>query len=154
MGEWFIGVALKRKFVHSWVPVMCESESGFGFESGFKPFWAGFGFGFRPWKGESGFGFKKEMVDSYSDSNPDSNFWSPITTLLKKTPLGLCVASWIRIRIRIRSSWIRIRIRIQEKRGGFGFSWIRIRGAWIRIRIRVRDAWIRTSLLGTQLVLP
>ncbi len=29
-------------------PVMCESESGFGFESGFKAFWAGFGF--RPQK--------------------------------------------------------------------------------------------------------
>ena len=28
-------------------PVMCESESGFGFESGFRAFWAGFGFGFR-----------------------------------------------------------------------------------------------------------
>ncbi len=26
--------------------VMCESESGFGFESGFRAFWAGFGFGF------------------------------------------------------------------------------------------------------------
>ncbi len=55
------------------------------------------------------------------------------------------MASWIRIRIRIRSSWIRIRI--QEKRDGFGFSWIRIRGVWIRIRIRIRDAWIRTSLI-------
>ncbi len=32
--------------------------------------------------------------------------------------------------IRIRSRWIRIWI--QEKKGGFGFSWIRIRGAWIR----------------------
>ncbi len=59
--------------------------------------------------------------------------------------LGPCIASWIRIRIRIRSSWIRIRI--QENRGGFGFSWIRIRGVWIRIRIRIRDAWIRTSLV-------
>ena len=58
------------------------------------------------------------------------------------------MASWIRIRIRIQSSWIRIRI--QEKRGGFGFSWIRIRGAWIRIRIRIRDARIRTSLFGTR----
>ncbi len=40
---------------------MCESESGFGFESGFKAFLAGFRFGFRfrPQKGESGFGFKK-----------------------------------------------------------------------------------------------
>ncbi len=61
-------------------------------------------------------------------------------------PPGSCMASWIRIRIRIRSS----RIRIQEKRGGFGFSWIRIRGAWIRIRIRdvrIRDVQIRTSLV-------
>ncbi len=76
------------------------------------------------------------------------------------------MASWIRIRIRIQSSWIRIRIRIQEKRGGFGFSWIRIQGAliriririririwirirgtWIRIWIRIRDARIRTSLV-------
>ncbi len=54
------------------------------------------------------------------------------------------MASWIRIRIRIRSSWIQI----QENRGGFGFSWIRIRGAWIRIQIRIRDAWIRTSLIS------
>ncbi len=45
----------------SW-SVMCESESGFGFESGFKVFGAGFGFGFgfRPKKHESGFGFKKK----------------------------------------------------------------------------------------------
>ena len=40
---------------------------------------------------------------------------------------------------------IRIRIRTHEKRDGFRFSWIRIRGAWIRIR----GAWIRTSLIGT-----
>ncbi len=46
---------------------MCESESGFGFESGFKAFLAGFGFGFRPQKGESGFGFKKKWVDSDSE---------------------------------------------------------------------------------------
>ncbi len=56
-----------------------------------------------------------------SDSNPDSRF--------------LCgsdhTSSWIGIRIRIRSSWIQI----QEKRGGFGFSWIRIWCAWIRILI-------------------
>ncbi len=51
---------------------------------------------------------------------------------------------WIRIRIRIQTSWIRIRI--QENRGGFGFSWIRIRATWIRIRIRIRDVRIRTSL--------
>ncbi len=37
---------------------MCESESGFGFESGFKVF--GAGFGFRPKKHESGFGFEKK----------------------------------------------------------------------------------------------
>ncbi len=98
---------------------MCESESGFGFESGFKAFLAGFrfGFGFRPQKGESGFGFKKKRVD------------------------------WIRIRIRIRTDWIRIRIWIQENRGGFGFVWIRIRGVWIRIRIRIQDVQIRTSLV-------
>ena len=41
-----------------------------------------------------------------------------------------------------------IRIQIQEKRDGFGFSWIRIRGCWIRIGIR--DAWIRTSLLHSR----
>ena len=39
---------------------MCESKSGFRFESGFKAFWAGFGFGFRPQKHESWFGFDKK----------------------------------------------------------------------------------------------
>ena len=39
---------------------MCESESGFGFESGFKAFWAGFGFGFSSKKHESGIGFEKK----------------------------------------------------------------------------------------------
>ncbi len=48
---------------------MCESESGFGYESGFKAFLAGFGFGFRPPKGKSRFGFKKKWVDSDSDLN-------------------------------------------------------------------------------------
>ncbi len=57
--------------------------------------------------------------------------------------LGPSMNSLIRIRIRIQSSWIRIRIQIQEKRGGFGFSQIWIRGVWIRIR----DAWIRITLI-------
>ncbi len=43
---------------------MCESESGFRFESRFKAFLAGFRF--RPQKGESGFGFKKIEMDSDS----------------------------------------------------------------------------------------
>ncbi len=88
-------------------------------------------------------------MDSDSDSNPDSRFLVPITPLLiyANSPcclLGHSLTSWIRIRIRIQSSWIRIRI--QEKRDGFGFSWIWIRGVWIRIR----DAWIRTSLVPSQ----
>ncbi len=49
--------------------------------------------------------------------------------------------SQIRIPIRIQTDGNRMRI--QENRGGFGFSWIRIRGAWIQIQ----DAWIRTSSL-------
>ncbi len=64
---------------------MCESESGFGFESGFKAFLGGFRFGFRPQKVESGFGFEKNRVDS--DSNPDSSFCLAITTLLQINPL-------------------------------------------------------------------
>ncbi len=88
---------------------MCES--GFGFKSGFRAFWAGFGFGLLP--------------------------------------PGPSMTSWIRIRIRIHSGWIRI----QGKRGGFRFSWIRIRGAWIRIRIRIRDPWIRTSLFWIRIYL-
>ena len=121
-----------RNNIYALLPVMCESESGF------KAFWAGFGF--RPWKAESGFGFKKKLVDS--DSNPDSNFCLPITTLLKK-PSAFIMTCWvarstidlhtrcrIRIRIRIQSCWNRIRI--QENSDGFGFVWIRIRDRWIR----------------------
>ncbi len=48
------------------VSVMCVSESGFGFESGFKAFLAGFGFGFRPQKGKPGFGLKKRWVDHFT----------------------------------------------------------------------------------------
>ncbi len=59
---------------------MCESESGFGFDSGFKAFLGGFGFGFRPQKVESGFGFEKNRLDSDSDLNPDSRFCWAITT--------------------------------------------------------------------------
>ena len=52
-----------------WAAVMCEYESGFGFESRFRAFWAGFGFrfGFRARKlgfevPEFGSGFGFEMA--------------------------------------------------------------------------------------------
>ena len=59
------------------VTVMCEYESGFRFESGFKAFLAGFGFGFRPEKYKSkfgkrggfAFGFMGKGVDSDSVAN-------------------------------------------------------------------------------------
>ncbi len=92
-------------------PVMCES--GFGFESGFKAFWAGFGFGFIPKKHESGFGFEKNK------GGLESRFKS-----------GFGHSSWgmgrIRIRIWIRTSWIRIQDKGVDsdasQKGGFGFE--------------------------------
>ncbi len=72
---------------------MCESESGFRFESGFRAFWAGFGFGFRARIKKSGFGFKKKRVDS--DWNPDSGFLVPITSLQIFILLSLLQLSYI-----------------------------------------------------------
>ena len=141
------------------LPVMCESESGFGFESGFMAF----------------VGWIRIQIQT---SKPDSRKigWIQIRIRIKiqmrhiwiwihrkDSGFGFgfkFVYSWIQIRnwylhytielhwicrIRIQSSWIRIRI--QEKLDGFGFVWIRIRAYWIRIRIRIWDARIRTSLV-------
>ncbi len=89
------------------------------------------GLGFRPQKAGSGFRFEKNKFDTDSRGL----LW----------PVGF--------KSRFGFKLLGFRFKKIEDSGGFGFSWIRIRGSWILIRIRIRDAQMSKWLISSKFLL-